>query len=148
MVKKEILHWLDVGIIYPIIDSSSVSPIQWVPKIGAMTTMLNQNNELIPTQTIIGCRVCMDQRKLYKAARKDHFPLPFIDQMLIDWLDKSTIVSQMVTYDLTRLLFIQKIKRRQLSHVHIEYLLLEGCPSAYAMHVEYSKCNTPNPVHA
>ena len=24
----------------------------------------------------------MDYRKLYKATRKDHFPLPFIDQML------------------------------------------------------------------
>ncbi|KAL4363682.1 hypothetical protein GQ457_04G024510 [Hibiscus cannabinus] len=39
-------------------------------------------NELIPTRTVTGWRVCMDYRKLNKATRKDHFPLPFIDQML------------------------------------------------------------------
>ncbi|KAL4308723.1 hypothetical protein GQ457_01G012200 [Hibiscus cannabinus] len=39
-------------------------------------------NELIPTRTVTGWRVCMDYRKFNKATRKDHFPLPFIDQML------------------------------------------------------------------
>ena len=42
----------------------------------------NDNNELIPTRTIIGWRVCMDYRKLNTATRKDHFSLHFIDQML------------------------------------------------------------------
>ena len=32
VVKKEILKWLDAGIIYPISDSSWVSPVQCVPK--------------------------------------------------------------------------------------------------------------------
>ncbi|PIN01710.1 DNA-directed DNA polymerase [Handroanthus impetiginosus] len=42
----------------------------------------NMHNELIPTRTVTGWRVFMDYRKLNKATRKNHFPLPFIDQML------------------------------------------------------------------
>ncbi|KAI4351322.1 hypothetical protein L6164_005697 [Bauhinia variegata] len=42
----------------------------------------NGNNELIPTRIVPGWRVCIDYRKLNKATRKDHFPLPFIDLML------------------------------------------------------------------
>ena len=42
----------------------------------------NDNNELTPTRTITGWRVCMDYRKLNIATRKDHFPLSFTDQML------------------------------------------------------------------
>ncbi|XP_019253798.1 PREDICTED: uncharacterized protein LOC109232481 [Nicotiana attenuata] len=49
---------------------------------GGMTVVTNDNNELIPTRTVTGWRVCMDYRKLNKVTRKDHFPLPFLDQML------------------------------------------------------------------
>ncbi|KAL4312919.1 hypothetical protein GQ457_01G019590 [Hibiscus cannabinus] len=82
VVRKEILKWLDAGIIYPISDSEWVSPVQCVPKKGGITVISNEKNELIPTRTVTGWRVCMDYRKLNKATRKDHFPLPFIDQML------------------------------------------------------------------
>ncbi|GJT93681.1 reverse transcriptase domain-containing protein [Tanacetum coccineum] len=47
-----------------------------------MTVVLNDDNELIPSRTVTGWRVCIDYRKLNDATRKDHFPLPFIDQML------------------------------------------------------------------
>nr|GEV73189.1 reverse transcriptase domain-containing protein [Tanacetum cinerariifolium] len=50
VIKKEVIKFLDAGMIYPISDS---------PR-----------------------RVCIDYRKLNDATRKEHFPLPFMDQML------------------------------------------------------------------
>ncbi|XP_062089606.1 uncharacterized protein LOC133796140 [Humulus lupulus] len=82
VVRKEILIWLDAGVIYPISDSAWVSPVQVVPKKGGMTVVKNESNELIPTRTVTGWRICIDYQKLNKATRKDHFPLPFIDQTL------------------------------------------------------------------
>ncbi|KAG9453456.1 hypothetical protein H6P81_006360 [Aristolochia fimbriata] len=80
--KKEVVKLLDAGIIYPISDSKWVSPVQVVPKKGGITVIKNSDNELIPTRTVTGWRVCIDYRKLNSATRKDHFSLPFIDQML------------------------------------------------------------------
>nr|GEY21488.1 reverse transcriptase domain-containing protein [Tanacetum cinerariifolium] len=60
-----------------------VSPIHCVPKKGGMTVIKNDKNELVPTRLVTGWRVCIDYRKLNEATRKDHFPLPFMDQMLV-----------------------------------------------------------------
>ncbi|GJW64311.1 reverse transcriptase domain-containing protein [Tanacetum coccineum] len=79
---------------FPIIISSNLSekekkllfswaiPIHVVPKKGGMIVVLNDNNELIPSRTLTGWRVYIDYLKLNDATRKDHFTLPFIDQML------------------------------------------------------------------
>nr|GFB79268.1 reverse transcriptase domain-containing protein [Tanacetum cinerariifolium] len=82
VIKKEVTKLLDGGMIYPISDSLWVSPIHYVPKKGDMTIVANENNELIPTMLVTGWRVCIDYRKLIDANRKDHFPLPFMDQIL------------------------------------------------------------------
>ena len=82
MVRNEVIKLLDAGMIYPISNSSWVSPVQVVPKKGGMTVVPNEKNELIPTRTVTGWRVCIDYRRLNDATRKDHFPLLFIDQML------------------------------------------------------------------
>ncbi|GJX85570.1 reverse transcriptase domain-containing protein [Tanacetum coccineum] len=47
-----------------------------------MTVVTNDDNELVLTRLVTGWRVCIDYRKLNKATRKDHFPLPFMDHML------------------------------------------------------------------
>nr|GEU32594.1 reverse transcriptase domain-containing protein [Tanacetum cinerariifolium] len=60
----------------------NVSLVHCIPKKGGITVVTNEKNELVPTRTITGWRVCIDYRKLDESTRKDQFPLPFMDQML------------------------------------------------------------------
>ena len=64
IVKDKTQKLLEVGFIYLITDNEWVSPLVIVPK---------KNGKW---------RVCIDYRELNKATQKDHFPLPFIDQVL------------------------------------------------------------------
>ena len=82
VVKKEVIKWLDAEIIYPIFDSSWVSPTQVVPKKFGLMVVQSSQGELLPTRLMIGWRVYIDYRKLNAATKKYHFPLPFIDQIL------------------------------------------------------------------
>ncbi|XP_048498093.1 uncharacterized protein LOC125496624 [Beta vulgaris subsp. vulgaris] len=82
VVKKEVLKLLEAGIIYPISDSRWVGPVQVVPKKRRMIVIKNDKGDLISTRLVTGWRMCIDYRKLNTATRKDHFSLPFIDQML------------------------------------------------------------------
>ena len=82
VVRKEVLKCLIAGFIYAISDSPWVGPVHVVPKKGGFIVIRNEKNELIPIRTVTGWSVCIDYRKLNTATRKDHYPLPFIDQML------------------------------------------------------------------
>nr|GEZ62214.1 reverse transcriptase domain-containing protein [Tanacetum cinerariifolium] len=82
VIKKEVVKLLDVELIYPISDSPWVSPVHCVSKKGRMTVVTNEDNRIILTRLVTGWRVCIDYKKLNEATRKDHFPLPFMDQML------------------------------------------------------------------
>jgi len=53
-----------------------------VPKKGGMMIVKNENNELISTRIVTCWCMCIDYSKSNKATRKDHFSLPFIDQLL------------------------------------------------------------------
>nr|GEU80617.1 reverse transcriptase domain-containing protein [Tanacetum cinerariifolium] len=47
VIKKEVIKLFDAGMIYPISDSPWVSPIHYVSKMGGITVVANENNELI-----------------------------------------------------------------------------------------------------
>ncbi|XP_049372553.1 uncharacterized protein LOC125837492 [Solanum verrucosum] len=82
VVKKEIIKWLDAGVVYPIFDHHWVNQVQCVPKKGSMIVVANEKNELVPQRPVTGWRVCMDYKKLNKWTLKDHLLMPFIYQML------------------------------------------------------------------
>ncbi|XLR23427.1 hypothetical protein S83_051327, partial [Arachis hypogaea] len=73
VVKKEVTRLLEADIIYPISDS------EWK---SGVTTIKNEHGELLTTRVQNSWRVCIDYRRLNQATRKDHYPLPFIDQIL------------------------------------------------------------------
>ncbi|RVW71491.1 Retrovirus-related Pol polyprotein from transposon 17.6 [Vitis vinifera] len=111
VVRAEVLKLLQAGIIYPISDSPWVSPTQVVPKKSGITVVQNEKGEEITTRLTSGWRVCIDYRKLNAVTRKDHFPLPFIDQVLEESLAIRSIVSWTGIQGIFKLKLMWKIRK-------------------------------------
>ena len=135
VVRKEVRKWLNTGFIYVISDSPWVSLVYVVPKKGGFTMIRNERIELIPTRIVTGWRVCIDYRKLNTTTRIDHFPLPFIDQML----DILTYVFLMDILDITKFLLHLRTRKKLLSHALMVLFLLEEFHLGYAMLLLLSK---------
>ena len=135
VVRNEILKLLEACIIYPIADSRWVSPVHCVPKKGDMTVVVNDKNELIPQRTVVGYRMCIDFRKLNKATKKDHYPLPFIDQML-ERLSKNTHFCYLDGYSgFSQIHVKNKTKRKSPLLVPMVLMLIDACLLVYVMHL-------------
>jgi hypothetical protein len=53
----------------------------------------NEKNKLIPQRTMTKWRMCIDYQKLHKATKKDHFPLPFIEDHV--WFEDRWMVASL-----------------------------------------------------
>ncbi|GKA46712.1 reverse transcriptase domain-containing protein, partial [Tanacetum coccineum] len=133
VIKKKLIKLLDVGLIYPISNSPWVSPVHCVPKKGGITVIDDDHNEMIPTRLVTGWRVCIDYRKLNDATRKDHFPLPFMDQMLERLTGNEYYCFIDVSPDTFKFILTCKTKRRPPTLALIERLPTDACLSAYVM---------------
>ena len=82
VLRAKVIQLLDAGIIYPISNSKWVILIHVLPKRTRLTIVKNKDDELVPTRIQARWKVCGDYCKLNASIRKDHFSLPFIDQMV------------------------------------------------------------------
>ena len=137
VVKKEIIKWLDAGVIYPIAEGSSVCPVQCLPKKRGMILVPNEKNDLVPMRPVTGWRVCMDYQKLNAWTEKDHFPMPFMDQMLDRLAEKGCTIFLMVIRGIIRFLLHQKIKRKPPLLVNMGPLRSKECHLGCAMHPHF-----------
>jgi hypothetical protein len=133
VVKKEVLKWLDAGIIYPISDSEWVSPTQSVPNKAGIQVVKSEDGKEVATRPVTEWRIWNDYRKLNSATSKDHFPLPFIDQIVEKLAGQKFTVFWMGTRDTIKLRFIQWINIRPHSLVHMAPSHLGECPLVCAM---------------
>ena len=133
VVREKVLKMLQACIIYPISNSTWVSPTQVVPKKSGVTTVHNEKGEEIPTCLTTVWRVCIDYRRLNEVTRKDHFPLPLWINCLRGFLATPSIVSWMAIQDISKLRLLQRTRKRQLSHAHLARMHTGGCPWAFVM---------------
>ena len=110
-----------------------------VPKKGGFTVIRNEKNELIPTRTVTGWTVCIDYRKLNTATRNDHYPLPFIDQMLNRLVGHPHYCFLDGYSSYNQIAIALRIRRKLHLHVLMALLISEGCHLDYVMLLPPSK---------
>jgi hypothetical protein len=91
----------------------------------------NEKNELIPQRTVTGWWRCIDYRKLNKATKKDHFPLPFIEEMLERLANHAYFCFLDGYSGFMRIPIHPDDHTKQRLHALMECLHIEGCPSVY-----------------
>jgi hypothetical protein len=96
-----------------------------------MTVVKNKKNKLILERTIIGWRMCIDYRKLNKATKKYHFPLPFINEILERLTNHSFFLDGYSGYH--QILIHPMTKAKPLLHVHMKLMLIVECLLDYVM---------------
>ena len=138
VVRAEVLKLLQADIIYPISDSTWVSPTQVVLKKSGVTTVHNEKGEEMPTRLTTSWRVCIDYRRLKEVTRNDHFPLPFMDQLLERISGYPFTAFWMAIQATSRLRLQQKTRRRPLSPAHLAHMPTGGCPLACVMPMPHS----------
>ena len=133
VVRAEILKLLQAGIIYPISDNTWVSPTQVVPKKSGITTVHNEKGEEIPTRLTTGWRVYIDYRRLNEVTQKDHFPLPFMDQLL-ERISGSPFYCFLDGYSgYFQIEIVAEDQEKTTSPVHLTRMHTGGCPLAYVI---------------
>ncbi|RVW82153.1 putative mitochondrial protein [Vitis vinifera] len=92
VVRAEVLKLLQAVIICPISDSPWVSSTKWYQRSqGLLWFRMKKEKKLLHASLQVG-GWCIDYRKLNAVTRKDHFPLPFIDQVWKESLAIRSIV--------------------------------------------------------
>ncbi|GJR66717.1 reverse transcriptase domain-containing protein [Tanacetum coccineum] len=119
---------------------SPVSPIHCVPKKGGITVVKNDDNDLIPTRLVTGWRVCIDYRKLNEATRKDHFPLPFMDQMLERLAGNQyyCFLEEASRVNFSRIPIDPNDEEKYNIHAHTEHLPIAACLLGYVFRDSFS----------
>ena len=97
-----------------------------------MIVVKNEKNELIPQRTVTRWRMSIDYQKHNKATKKDHFPLPFIDEML-ERLANHSFFYFLDGYSGCHQIPIHPNDQSKTTLiVPMELMLIAGCPSDYA----------------
>ncbi|XP_075481081.1 uncharacterized protein LOC142521777 [Primulina tabacum] len=123
VVKNEVLKLLNAGAIYAISDSSWVSPVQVVPKMGGITVVRNENDELISTCTVTGWRIVIQENAVWLC----NAPATFQRFMMAIFADMVDEIMEVFMDDFTEFDFEVKDKKGSENQVadHLSRLELE-----------------------